>query len=115
MTGLLLSRQRDHFPALEIFGPDDPSHRLPNTVNVGLPGIAAHRLVAVVEGVALSAGAACHAATPQPSAVLMAMGVPAEKALTALRLCTGRGSTTGAMEQAAAAMAAAASRPEVSL
>ena len=115
MTGLLLSLLQKRFPALEIFGPEDADLRLPNTVNVGLPGIAAHRLVAQVKGVALAAGAACHATNPEPSAVLTAMGIPAERALTALRLCTGRSSTSAAMEQAAGAMAQAASLPDSSL
>ena len=114
MTALLLSWLRELFPGLEIFGPDDADLRLPNTVNVGLPGIAAHRLVAQVEGVALAAGAACHASNPQPSAVLTAMGIPAARALTALRLCTGRGSTSTTMEQAARAMAEAASQLDTS-
>jgi len=109
VTDLLLSHLRGHFPGLVIHGPQDAAARLPNTVNVGLPGISAHKVVAAVTGVAISAGAACHAGTPEPSAVLMAMGVDAPTALCALRLCTGRGSTPAAMEEAATAIAAAAS------
>lgn len=108
VTALLLTRLRGHFPDLVIHGPEDAAARLPNTVNVGLPGILAHQVVAEVEGVALSAGAACHAGTPEPSAVLMAMGVDGQTALCSLRLCTGRGSTPAAMEEAAAAIATAA-------
>ena len=108
VTALLLTHLRGHFPDLVIHGPEDVGARLPNTVNVGLPGIPAHEVVAKVEGVALSAGAACHAGTPEPSAVLIAMGVDARTALYSLRLSSGRGSTPAAMEEAAAAIAAAA-------
>lgn len=108
VTAILLDRLRADFPDLVIHGPRDAEQRLPNTVNVGLPGIPAHQVVAAAEGVALSAGAACHAGTPEPSAVLTAMGVKPDAALCALRLCTGRGSTSAAMETAAAAIASAA-------
>ena len=42
LSRLHLTRLRGHFPGLVIHGPQDATARLPNTVNVGLPGIPAH-------------------------------------------------------------------------
>jgi cysteine desulfurase len=91
-------------------GPAAVHQRLPNTLNISLPGVPAQRLLALVEGVALSAGAACHAGSAAPSGVLLAMGLNPQRAACALRLSTGRGNTAAEMDTAAAALAAAAVR-----
>lgn len=88
----------EHFPDLQLNGPVED--RLPNTLNVTLPGIPALPLLEHLAGVAAGAGAACHAGTDQPSAVLMAMGMPAERALGALRLTVGRPTTPEEVDQA---------------
>ncbi|MFQ5670321.1 MAG: cysteine desulfurase family protein [Acidobacteriota bacterium] len=104
----LLEKLVQAFPGLEINGPVDPGLRLPNTLNVSLPGVRADRLLAALEGLALSSGAACHAGNPAPSGVLMAMGLEKERALGALRLSVGRGNTHPEMDQAAARIGHAA-------
>jgi cysteine desulfurase len=88
----------ERFPDLQLNGP--PEERLPNTLNVSIPGILALPLLERLAGVAAGAGAACHAGTDQPSAVLMAMGMPAERALGALRLTVGRPTTPEEVDQA---------------
>jgi cysteine desulfurase len=68
-------------------------HRLPGTLNVSFAGVEAEGLLTGLEGVAVSAGAACNSASAEPSYVLRAMGVPNELAHTSLRITIGRFTT----------------------
>jgi len=70
-----------------------PKKRLPNTLNVSVPGIDAEALLSSIPELAASTGSACHANRREPSPVLMAMGIPEEVALGALRLSLGKWST----------------------
>jgi cysteine desulfurase len=83
--------------------------RLPNTVNVSIPGARSdHLLMALdAEGVAVSAGAACASGGVEPSPVLAAMGVPREIAICALRFSSGRTTTEREIDDALAALARA--------
>jgi len=74
--------------------------RLPNTTSVAFPGVDAAALLAVLPNLAASTGAACHARGRQPSAVLTAMGVPDELALSTLRLSVGRSTTAEEIDRA---------------
>jgi len=75
---------------------------LPNTLSVSFPGIDASALLAEVgEKVAASAGAACHAAEVEVSAVLRAMRVPEEYAMGTVRFSVGRGTTPTMVDEAA--------------
>ena len=87
-----------------------PKWRLPNTLNVSIDGVDANRLLTLTPQIAASTGSACHAASVDPSPVLMAMGHPPTRALAALRLTLGRWSTFEEMEAAATAIAASARR-----
>lgn len=78
-----------------------PTQRLPNTLNVSLPGALGQAVLAYAPGVAASTGSACHSGASDPSPVLTAMGLPAERALGALRLSLGRWSTEDEMRRAA--------------
>jgi cysteine desulfurase len=73
----------------------DPEHVLPNTLNVGFGGTAGEILLEVLdgEGVAVSAGAACHSGSLDPSHVLTAMGRTPEEARGCLRFSVGPGNT----------------------
>jgi cysteine desulfurase len=82
--------------------------RLPNTLNVSIDGVIGQQLLAGTPQVAASTGSACHAADPEPSGVLLAMGLPRERALGALRLTLGRWSTQTEVDTAASLLAAAA-------
>lgn len=71
----------------------DENRVLRNTLNVEFEGIAGEVLLQALdlEGVALSAGAACHSGSIEPSAVLTAMGRTPEQARASLRLSVGWG------------------------
>ena len=84
------------------------TERLPNTLNVSVPGVIGEEVLAAVPEVAASTGAACHAGVHTPSAVLLAMGLAPDLALGALRLSVGRYTTAEEVDFAAARLAAAA-------
>ena len=69
--------------------------RLPNTLNLTLPGIRGESLVLALDqkGVAISSGSACRAGYPEPSHALMAMGLSEEEAHCAVRFSLGIGNT----------------------
>jgi cysteine desulfurase len=80
-------------------GPATP--RLPNTLNVSIRGITGHSLLDATPGIAASTGSACHSGNHQPSPVLTAMGLDADRGLSALRLSLGRWSTREDIDRAA--------------
>ena len=69
--------------------------RLPTATSVVFPGAEAETLVAALdlEGIAVSAGSACHAGTTAPSRVLIALGLMPADAKATLRISFGRTST----------------------
>ena len=67
--------------------------RLPNTLNVRLPGARGSAVLAGAPGIAASTGSACHEAGESASALLLAMGLDAEDALGSVRLSLGRATT----------------------
>ena len=90
-------------------GPLDPSHRLPNTLSVGLDGVRSSDLLAsVAHVVAASAGAACHSTGGSISSVLVAMKVPESFARGTLRLSVGPATTVEDIDEASEILAAAA-------
>lgn len=70
-----------------------PEFVLPNTLNVEICGAPGEVLLQALdlEGVAASAGAACHSGSITPSHVLSAMGRTPEEARSTLRLSVGHG------------------------
>ena len=78
-----------------------PERRLPNTLNLSLHGIPGEDLLRRMPEIAASTGAACHAGSMEPSAVLLEMGLSRELALGALRLSLGRWSTRDEIDTAA--------------
>lgn len=69
------------------------SSMLPNTLNLEIEGTPGEILLEALdlEGVAVSAGAACHSGSVTPSHVLSAMGRTPEQARASLRLSVGHG------------------------
>jgi len=69
--------------------------RLPNTLNVVLPGIRGESIVleAARRGLYFSSGSACHSGSPEPSHVLLAMGLDEEDAHCSLRFSLGHRTT----------------------
>lgn len=84
----------------------DPVRRLPNNVNVSFDGTDSQSLVMSLDlqGVAASAGSACSAGSIEPSHVLTALGIPAERATAAVRLTLGRETTDAEVTYAAQAL-----------
>jgi cysteine desulfurase len=77
-----------------------PDRRLPNTLSVSFKGIDAGALLEAMEGLAASAGAACHGNSVELSRTLRAMAVPVEWARGTIRLSTGKHTTLGEIDRA---------------
>jgi|AntRauTorcE11898_2_1112593.scaffolds.fasta_scaffold00291_9 cysteine desulfurase NifS/selenium donor protein len=75
--------------------------RLPNTSSVCIPKVEANSLLDNLQGVAASAGAACHTDSIDVSSVLEAMKVPVEFAMGTIRFSVGRGNDEKQIEEAA--------------
>jgi cysteine desulfurase len=77
-----------------IFAAD--AERLPNTVYFSLPDLDGETLVAKLDraGYAVASGAACSSANPEPSHVLLAMGIERQLARGAVRVSLGPETTT---------------------
>ena len=79
--------------------------RVPGNLNVGIPGIPGELLVeAVSSEVAISTGAACSTGSPEPSHVLIALGLEPEIASTAVRISMGRFTTEEEVHEASRAL-----------
>jgi cysteine desulfurase len=96
---------RKAVPGLVVHGGE--AKRLPNTLYAAFPSVDANDLLARAPGVATGSGAACHSGKPEPSKVLLAMGVKPEIARATLRLTTGRSTTAEEIDEAAAEIVAA--------
>ncbi len=99
---------RAALPGAVVHGARAP--RLPNTVNVSIPGARSDHLLMALDarGVAVSAGAACASGAVESSPVLAAMGVSRELAVCALRLSMGRGTRADDVARVVAALAESA-------
>ncbi|HEX8962062.1 MAG TPA: cysteine desulfurase family protein [Rhodocyclaceae bacterium] len=76
------------------------AERLPNTVYFAMAGIDGETLVGQIDraGYAVASGAACSSANPEPSHVLLAMGVAPELARGAVRVSLGPDSTAATVD-----------------
>ena len=92
LCGQLLADLESEIPTIMKFG--SLEKRIPGNLNVGIPGIPGELLVeAVSREVAISTGAACSTGSPEPSHVLMALGLEPEISSTAVRISMGRFTT----------------------
>jgi cysteine desulfurase len=84
---------RAGIPDVQLTG--HPERRLPGHASFVIPGVEADGLLMHLDmaGVCAASGSACTTGMPEPSHVLMAMGVEHTLALGALRLTLGRGTT----------------------
>lgn len=73
----------------------DRAPRLPNTSSLVLPGVDGETLLMNLDirGFAVSTGAACSSGSPEPSPVLLAMGLSRAEAQNSLRIGLGWGTT----------------------
>ena len=89
-------------PGLRLNGHREP--RLPNTLNIRFPGVTGDAVLGGAPEVAASTGSACHAGHTTASAVVTAMGVPADEAIGSVRLTLGRHTSEEDIERAAEAL-----------
>jgi cysteine desulfurase NifS len=84
----------------------DRQKRLPNTLNLTLPGLRGESLVIALDqhGIAFSSASACKSGSPEPSHVLMAMGRNREEAHCAIRLSLSRYTTRKDIERTITAL-----------
>jgi cysteine desulfurase len=102
MTALRDRLQRLLFEGIEgLVLNGHPTERLPNTLNVAVPGLEGAKILEGLHRIIASTGAACHDRTVKLSHVLSAMGVPPEIGMGALRFSVGRSNTTDQIEEAA--------------
>ena len=93
LRDMLESGIRGLMPGVKLNGHSE--RRLPNTLNLVLPGIRGESLVIALDqkGVAISSGSACRAGQPEPSHALLAMGLSEEEAHYSVRFSLGIGNT----------------------
>jgi cysteine desulfurase NifS len=113
MRDLLYAGLRQQWGKIRLNG--HPEKRLPNTLSVCFKSIEANTLLAEIESVAASAGAACHSGSVRLSAVLKAMQVDPEYAMGTVRFSTGKMTTEDEVKKAAAIFAQTAHRLQPSL
>jgi cysteine desulfurase len=92
----------------------DGIRRLPGNAHLLVPGCDGDSLLYLLDaaGVQCSTGSACQAGVPQPSHVLLAMGMSEQKARGALRLTLGHTSTAADIDAFLAALPAAMERAQ---
>jgi cysteine desulfurase NifS len=95
---------RELVPNARLNGPLE--NRTPNTLNMTFPDLRGESLVLALDqkGVALSSGSACKSGSPEPSHVLLAMGMSEEDAHCAVRLSLSRMTTEEDIDQALEAL-----------
>ncbi|MEO6808946.1 MAG: aminotransferase class V-fold PLP-dependent enzyme, partial [Isosphaeraceae bacterium] len=93
-------------------GPDLDTARLPQTLNVGFPGLNGDALLMQLDlaGVAASLGSACASGTTQSSPTLLAMRVPADRLRASVRFSLGATTTETQIDEAARRIVAVVQR-----
>jgi len=83
-------------------GPVDPADRLPQTLNVGFPGLDGDALLMQLDlaGVSASLGSACASGATEPSPTLLAMRVPADRLRSSVRFSFGAATTGAEVDEA---------------
>jgi len=100
MRDLLYQWLKEEWDELKLNG--HPERRLPNTLSVSFRNIEANKLLAEIDRVAASAGAACHSDSLKISSVLQAMQVELDYAMGTVRFSTGKMTTVEEVKEAAA-------------
>jgi cysteine desulfurase len=104
LRNLLCKLLQDDIPTLQLNG--HLEKRLPNTLNVRLPGVRGTAVLEMCPQLAASTGSACHEGGEIPSQVITATGIPPEEALGSVRLTLGRHTTEEEVRKAAAFLCA---------
>ena len=87
-------------------------HRIPTTTSLSFEGVSGEDLLIALDlaGIAASTGAACAAGSPEPSHVLLAMGLTRERVNGSLRFSLGRGTTAEEVDRTVQGVGAAMER-----
>ncbi|WP_425957060.1 cysteine desulfurase family protein [Xylanimonas sp. McL0601] len=117
LRDVLVAGVRQAAPDAVLRGPDpatEPALRLPGNAHFTFPGAEGDSLLYLLDsaGVQASTGSACQAGVPQPSHVLLAMGVPEAEARGALRFSLGATSTPDDVAALLAALPAVVARAQ---
>ena len=94
----LVSGLKAHLEELKVNG--HPEYRLPNNANITLRGVRADKLMMDMKDVAVSSGSACSSSLPEPSHVLLALGLTEDEVLSSIRIGVGRFTTEEEIEYA---------------
>jgi cysteine desulfurase len=111
---LLELRERLHqgiagrVPGIRLNGP--PADRLPGNLNLSFGDVDGEALMMAMRDIAVSSGSACSSAEPEPSHVLLAIGLDEDMARASLRFGLGRFTTTDEIDFAIDTVAAAVER-----
>jgi cysteine desulfurase len=83
-------------------GPTREGCRLPQTLNVGFPGLDGDALLMQLDlaGIAASLGSACASGSTRPSPTLMAMRVPDDRLRSSVRFSLGATTTEAEIDEA---------------
>jgi cysteine desulfurase len=104
-----MRRRRDSFIrkltglpwSIGLNGPADGRHRHPGNANICFSGFAADDILAVLQPhIAASTGSACASGLPEPSHVLIAIGLPIHEAESSIRFSIGHSTTDQDLDEA---------------
>lgn len=100
----LIGRVLEEIPHSRLTG--HPSQRLPNHASFAFEDVDGNALLVALDmaGFACSSGSACKTGDPEPSDVLLALGLPREWALGSLRVTLGTSTTAEEVQRFAAAL-----------
>jgi cysteine desulfurase len=98
----LLAGIQAAIPDATVNGPLDPALRLPNNLNLSIPGVQGETILLSLDmlGISASAGSACTTGNTEPSHVLRAMGLADDACRSALRFTVGRDNTPEQIDEA---------------
>ena len=97
-------------PSLVAGGDSSQFARLPGNLNCSFAGVEGQSLMLELPQLAVSSGSACTSAEPEPSHVLLALGLSQDQARSSLRFGIGRTTTQEQIEQTASWVSEAVGR-----
>jgi cysteine desulfurase len=111
----LVAAVREAVPDAILNGDPDPAGRLPANAHFSFPGCEGDALLMLLDarGIECSTGSACSAGVPQPSHVLLAMGVEPDLARASLRFSLGHTSSAADVQALADAIAPVVDRAKL--
>jgi cysteine desulfurase len=111
----LVDRVLQAVPEARLNGDPLPTGRLPGNAHLSFPGCEADALLMLLDarGVECSTGSACSSGVPEPSHVLLAMGLGVDLARSSLRFSLGHTSARADVDALVAALPSAVARAQL--